>query len=255
MGPGGDDHTTWTHAAGRPPGGASRRTSRRTERRVHCPPVLTLSIDDHPLLETACFVTSFPRSLGDCPSPTWLTGLLSLAATTPLASDDEVRKAARNLLRHGGYRPTGRGKPASEYLIRAAENGSLGPINLAVDACNVASLHSGLPISVVDLDLAAPPFRIGIASDDDEYVFNAAGQVIRLSGLLCLHDNEGPCANGVKDCQRTKTGEATARTLSVVWGTGDLPGRTEATVGWYRDLLTRAEATIEDITLLAKGTP
>ena len=217
--------------------------------------MLTITIDEHPLLDAGCFVTEFSRPLGECPSPTWLTALLSLEADAPLASDDEMRKAARNLLRHGGYRPTGRGKPASEYLIRAASDASLGPINLAVDACNVASLHSGLPISVVDLDRAAPSFRIGIADEGDEYVFNATGQVIRLSGLLCLHDNKGPCANGVKDCQRTKTHEPTTRTLSIVWGTRDLPGRTEATVSWYRDLLAKAEATTEDTTLLAKGTP
>ncbi len=29
----------------------------------------------------------------------------------------------RKLLRHGGYKPTGRGKPASEYLVRAAGEG------------------------------------------------------------------------------------------------------------------------------------
>ena len=57
----------------------------------------------------------------------------------------------RNLLRHGGFKPSGRSKPASEYLISAVEKGRLGSINAAVDCCNVASLHSGLPISVVDV--------------------------------------------------------------------------------------------------------
>ena len=44
------------------------------------------------------------------------------------------------MMRHGGYKPTGRGKPASEYLVKAAGNGKLGAINLAVDSCNVVSL-------------------------------------------------------------------------------------------------------------------
>ena len=64
------------------------------------------------------------------------------------------RKAGRDVLRNGKYKPTGRGKPAAEYLVRAAGEGKLGSINLAVDLCNVVSLHSGLPISVVDLDRA-----------------------------------------------------------------------------------------------------
>lgn len=215
--------------------------------------MFAIDIDDHPLLDAGCFVSTYPRVLAECPSPEWLTALLGGTEDAPLASDDEVRKAARNLLRKGGYRPTGRGKPASEYLLRAAGDGSLNSINVAVDACNVASLHSGLPISVIDLDLAAPPFHLGLAAEDAEYVFNATGQVIRLTGLLCLHDADGPCANGVKDSQRTKTHEGTARTLSVVWGTRDLAGRATATVAWYRDLLGRAGATTEDITTRPRG--
>ncbi len=211
--------------------------------------MLTLDVHDHPLLQLRGFTTTFPSPLGDQPSPSWLKDLLKLDAEAPLTSDDAVRKAARDLLRHGGYRPTGRGKPASEYLLRAAGDGSLDSINLAVDACNVVSLHSGLPISVVDLDRAAEPFAVRIADDDAEYVFNASGQTIRLTGLLCLHDAEGPCANGVKDCQRTKTHDGSVRTLSVVWGTSDLDGRADQAVSWYRELLERAGATTADIHL------
>ena len=89
---------------------------------------------------------------------------LSLDAKAPLSRDEDVRKRVRDLLRHGGYKPTGRGKPSPEYLVRAVGDGALSPINAAVDACNAVSLASGLPVSVVDLDLAAPPFRIGIAA-------------------------------------------------------------------------------------------
>jgi DNA/RNA-binding domain of Phe-tRNA-synthetase-like protein len=148
-----------------------------------------------------------------------------------------VREAVRALLRHGGFKPTGRSKPASEYLLKAVRDGMLSSINLAVDACNVVSLHSGLPISVVDLDRAREPLRVGIASAGSSYVFNASGQVMDLGGLLVLFDAEGPCANAVKDAQRTKTDASTRRTLSVIWGTTALPGRAEATAKWYRGLL------------------
>lgn len=193
--------------------------------------------EDHPLLHAVAFTTVFPGPLGEVAVPPALLDMLRSGATAPMSSDDSVRKAVRDLLRHGGYKPTGRGKPASEYLIAAAADGSLASINLAVDACNAVSLHSGLPISVVDLDRAKPPFRIRIAEDGQSYVFNASRQGIDLAGLLCLFDADGPCANAVKDAQRTKTGLETRRTLSVVWGTRALPGRTDEAVGWYREML------------------
>src|SRR5437660_929361 len=77
----------------------------------------TFSIDPHPLLDLRAFATEFPRPLGEMASPPELLALLSLDAAAPLRSEDSVREAVRNLLRHGGFKPTGRSKPASEYLI------------------------------------------------------------------------------------------------------------------------------------------
>src|SRR5439155_15374055 len=121
----------------------------------------------------------------------------------------------------------------------------LASINVAVDACNVVSLHSGLPVSVVDLDKARAPFRVGLAPAGASYVFNASGQAIDLGGLLCLFDADGPSANAVKDAQRTKTGPETRRTLSVLWGTVALPGRASQAEAWYRELLERSGAKTE----------
>jgi DNA/RNA-binding domain of Phe-tRNA-synthetase-like protein len=204
-----------------------------------------LTIDPHPLLDLRAFVTTFPRPLGEMPSPAELVALLSLGAPAPLCSDDAVREAVRNLLRHGGFKPTGRSKPASEYLIRAVGEGKLASINVAVDVCNVVSLHSGLPISVVDLDKARAPFRVGVAPPGSQYVFNASGQTIDVGGLLCLFDADGPCGNAVKDAQRTKTDAATRRTLSLVWGTKALPRRAAQTEQWYRELLAHHGAETE----------
>lgn len=199
-----------------------------------------------PGLDLRAFVTEFPTPLDELPSPEELLDLLRLDAATPLTSDDNVRAAVRDLLRKGGFKPTGRSKPASEYLLKAAGDTGLASINLAVDACNVVSLHSGLPISVVDLALAREPLRVGIASAGGNYVFNASGQTIDLGGLICLFDAEGPCANPVKDSQRTKTSGSTRRTLSLIWGAESLPGRAAAAESWYRELLARAGATILD---------
>jgi DNA/RNA-binding domain of Phe-tRNA-synthetase-like protein len=198
-----------------------------------------LTTDPHPLLDLRAFATTFPRPLGEMAAP----DVLKLPA--PLASGDAVREAVRALLRHGGFKPTGRSKPASEYLLKAVREGTLTAINLAVDACNVVSLNSGLPISVVDLDRARPPLRVGLAPSGASYIFNAAGQTIDLGGLLCLFDAEGPCANAVKDAQRTKTTADTRRTLSLIWGTTALPGRAARTEAWYREVLEQQGAKTE----------
>jgi DNA/RNA-binding domain of Phe-tRNA-synthetase-like protein len=215
---------------------------------------LCIRCQPHPLLYAVAFVTEHRQALGAQAAPTELTGLLDLAHPAPVAATEQLRTEVRALLRHGGFKPSGRSKPASEYLIRAVEQGALGSINLAVDACNVASLHSGLPISVVDLDKAQAPFSISIVAQGESYVFNATGQVLDLGGLLCLHDAIGPCANAVKDCQRTKTDASTTRTLSVVWGVRSQASHVDATAAWYRSLLADHGARTSDAAVLYTDT-
>jgi DNA/RNA-binding domain of Phe-tRNA-synthetase-like protein len=209
---------------------------------------MQITLDPHPSLDARAFVSEFPAPLAELPSPEWLTALLALDAAAPLQPEERVRAVIRDLLRHGGYKPTGRGKPASEYLVRSAGEGGLRSINLAVDACNAVSLHSGLPISVVDTAKLRPPLRIGTAAAGERYVFNASGQEIDVAGLLCLFDQDGPCANAVKDAQRTKTSEDTRATLTVIWSARELSARADAALAFYRGLLERAGARIESVT-------
>jgi DNA/RNA-binding domain of Phe-tRNA-synthetase-like protein len=206
---------------------------------------MSLAVDSHPALALYAFTTTFPSPLGTIESPDWLTALLLADAAAPLSREESTRAVVRDMLRQGGYKPTGRGKPASEYLVRSASEGKLRSINPAVDACNVVSLHSGLPISVVDLDRVTEPLRVGIAGEGASFVFNPSGQEIRVGGLLCLHDADGPCANAVKDSQRTKTRGETTRTLSLIWGVESLGDRTDRAGRWYRELLERLGATTE----------
>lgn len=201
-----------------------------------------LTIETHPLLDARVFVATFPDTVGQTATSARIRDGLSLSAPAPLTSDDAVRGHIRDLLRHGGYKPTGRGKPSSEYLLRAVGEGALGAINIGVDACNVVSLHSGLPISIIDLERAQKPLRIGIAPMGTKYIFNASGQEIDVGGLVCLFDADGPCANAVKDSQRTKTHAGTRETLIVVWGSVALGNRAERAAAWYRELLEEAGA-------------
>jgi len=167
--------------------------------------------------------------------------------TPPIKRDENTKSRVRDVLRHGGYKPTGRGKPASEYLIKAVDQGKLSSINQAVDILNVVSLHSGFPISVVDANLMPSPLLIDIAGTGTEYVFNASGQTIKLDGLVCLFDSTGPCANGVKDSQRTKTSKSTVKTISIVWGAQSLRNQVEQTRNWYLEMLKQYGAEANEI--------
>lgn len=206
---------------------------------------MNIIIEPHPLLDAAIFRTNWPSTLGETPTLHDLDEWFSEAACPPLDRPEEIKPIIRDLLRHGGFKPSGRSKPASEYLVAAAAKGRMGGINAAVDCCNVASLHSGLPISVVDIDRGQGPWRIGLIPPNTEYIFNPAGQVISVGGLIGLFDESGPCGGPVKDSQRTKTHEKTRHTLSVVWGSTALPGRTEATGEWYTSLMESLGAQVE----------
>jgi len=148
-----------------------------------------------------------------------VAGTLSGGGEWPPA---DVRAAVRDLLRRGGYKPTGRGKPASEFLAQAAGRAEFPRINGAVDALNLVSLESGLPISLLDADRAsaggaALVVRLGLPGES--YVFNAAGHAIDVAGLLCVARDHGPpLGNAVKDSMETKLREDSSRLLAVVWG-------------------------------------
>lgn len=203
-----------------------------------------VSVEEHPSLAVGLLAARFPSGLESIPTPAAVRAFADAEASAPVQRSEELRKAVRDVLRHGGYKPTGRGKPASEYLVKAATEDRFPAINAAVDVLNVVSLHAGLPISVVDLELANAPFRVAIAEPDTEYVFNAGGQTIGVGGLVCLFDADGPCANAVKDSQRTKTRDVTTETLSVVWAPTSYAEHLEATLAWYRELLVAVGAEV-----------
>lgn len=139
---------------------------------------------------------------------------------------DHVRLASRDMLRNGRYKPTGRGKPASEYLIRAARDPESFPrVNWPVDVCNFISLKYVLPVSIWDVGAAASRqylFRLG--QEDEEYVFNTAGQVIALQDLAigCSLQPDAsadgiPIVNPVKDSMKTKTSARTTHVVAAVY--------------------------------------
>jgi len=128
----------------------------------------------------------------------------------PLTPEEEaVRQGCRTFLRNGKYKPTGRGKPASEYLMRTALEEVFPRINGPVDANNLLSLQHCVPISLWDLDLVGTneaETRLGRAGE--RYVFNATGQVLELEDLVCgcgLRGGESlPAVTPIKDSMAAK---------------------------------------------------
>jgi DNA/RNA-binding domain of Phe-tRNA-synthetase-like protein len=200
---------------------------------------LTIRVVPHPLLDLGVFLARLSTSRPPTPP-------ITQAPRAP-THDDITKNAVRDLLRHAGFKPSGRSKPASEYLVAAFAEARWPQITPIVDICNVMSLQSGLPISLVDLDKTRGALSVQIAPAGTSYVFNPSGQVIDASGLVCLYDEVGPTGTPVKDAQRTKTDDATKNVLVIVWGTKALPGRTAETVHDYRVLMAPF-AGLEDVT-------
>ncbi len=138
------------------------------------------------------------------------------------ANEDAFRKACRDMMRIGTYKPTGRGKPASEYLLRAASEESFPRINTAADINNYISLAWLAPISLWDTDREPADswlFRPGKAGE--EFVFNPSGQTISLqdlvTGFAVKDGKETPVVTPVKDCQQTKTDTETRNIAAAIY--------------------------------------
>ena len=143
-----------------------------------------------------------------------------LAEIKLIKETDRLRKNVRNMLRFGKYKPSGRGKPASEYLFEAAKEGIFPFINNFVDALNFVSLISGLPISLIDNEKAKTEnFRIRRGRKGESYVFNKSGQVLNLEDLLLTATNEEdePIATPVKDSQKTKIDEKSKNLTAIIY--------------------------------------
>jgi DNA/RNA-binding domain of Phe-tRNA-synthetase-like protein len=140
---------------------------------------------------------------------------------------EEMRRRVRQIFRHGKYKPSGRSKPASEFLLRAAIDGSFPLVNGPVDVNNAISLESGLPGSIFDVALSGSHLLLRRGLADEAYVFNPSGQTIDLEDLLvvCRKTPGGwePCGNAVKDSMSTKIRPETRDVVAVLYAPIDEP--------------------------------
>ena len=156
-------------------------------------------------------------------APSELSGTVEreIEAANREQDDPETTRQVRDLLRYGKYKPTGRGKPASEYLRKAAKERRFPRLHPLVDINNLVSLGSRLPISLIDLERAATElFVLRRGRPGERYVFNGAGQTIELEDLLLVArlPEDVPVANPVKDSMATKISEHPRDVLAVLYG-------------------------------------
>jgi DNA/RNA-binding domain of Phe-tRNA-synthetase-like protein len=159
----------------------------------------------------------------------------------PSASSAAVRVAIRDVLRVGGYKPAGRGKPASEFLHAVACEQGLPVVNNLVDINNLVSLRTALPISMFDADKLGTPVLIRFGRPGECYLFNVSGQSMDVSGIpvICRALSDEPVGNAVKDSMLAKVGPETRNVLAVVYGSTKLDdGLLEGAARELKTLLT-----------------
>ena len=143
----------------------------------------------------------------------------------PSVFSEPVRVAVRDVLRVGGYKPTGRGKPASELLLAMALKEGLPRIGNLVEINNLVSLESALPSSIFDARRLGSVLALRFGRAGESYVFNAAGHSMSLEGLpvVCRGPEREPVGNAVRDSMLTKVDASTNSVLAVLYGSRVLP--------------------------------
>jgi DNA/RNA-binding domain of Phe-tRNA-synthetase-like protein len=155
-----------------------------------------------------------------------------------------TKEAVRNLLKIGGFKPSGRNKPASEYLANAAREDRFPFINNLVDVNNLVSLMSGLPISLLDGNAIGDCLSLRYGREGERYVFNSAGQEIDLAGLICACTaaTDVPLGNPIKDSIQGKIKDSTSTVAGVIYSpksSSELAESVHRHLSLFSDLLKR----------------
>ena len=163
------------------------------------------------------------------PSPVafreWCVAEAAELLKTGMAGGEKRREAIRKMLRAGGFKPAGRNKPAQEYLQRTLTIDGFPEILNAVDAINIVSLKSRLPISLLAAERFDGHARVRYGQPGEQFVFNRSGQALELDGLLCVcagvDETSKPLGSPIKDSMFGKVTEADHTVLAVIYAPAD----------------------------------
>ena len=139
---------------------------------------------------------------------------------TELLKHDPVVRAYRDLYWSLSIDPT-KIRPAGEALLRRALHGNDIPrISNVVDAYNLASLETIIPLSGFDLDLVSPPLEIRFSTERDEFTGIGMNRPIKFpqKALLVADTKQILCVYPYRDADRTKINATTRSVLIIGYG-------------------------------------
>jgi DNA/RNA-binding domain of Phe-tRNA-synthetase-like protein len=139
-----------------------------------------------------------------------------------------VLESPHILATRAGYKALGkdpaRYRGSAEALLRRVISGKgLPQINAVVDAINLASVESRLPIGLYDLSQVSGEivFRAGLAGE----TYKGIGKYdLNLEGLPLFADEKGPHGSATSDSERTMVTSATTQVLGILVSFGGADG-------------------------------
>jgi DNA/RNA-binding domain of Phe-tRNA-synthetase-like protein len=144
--------------------------------------------------------------------------------------DNPIVRAYRDFYWKLDIDPT-KTRPSGEALLRRVLHGNeLPTISTVVDAYNLASLKTIIPISGFDSEKLNPPFHVRFAENGETFVGIGMNKPMTLTDkMLVLADkNQILCIYPHRDSDRTKITEKTKNVLIVCYGA---PGITKHQLG------------------------
>jgi DNA/RNA-binding domain of Phe-tRNA-synthetase-like protein len=151
----------------------------------------------------------------------WIDHQCQLARAEKASPEWESRRqAVRELLRQGGFKPSGRSKPAQEYLARCLDESRFPRVHPAVDCLNAISARCGLPISMLDRQAFGDRMQIRLGKPGERYVFNSVGQELELEDLIVVcggQNEEKPLGSPVKDSMAGKIDETVSKIVCILY--------------------------------------
>jgi len=134
--------------------------------------------------------------------------------------ENPVVRAYRDFYWRLGIDPT-KTRPSGEALLRRVlHGGELPTISTAVDAYNLASMKTIIPISGFDMDTLDPPFNVRFAKEGEPFTGIGMDKPTALkSNMLVLADTKRVlCIYPHRDADQTKITEKTRNILLVGYG-------------------------------------
>ena len=160
--------------------------------------------------------------------------------------DNPTARAYRDFYWNLDIDPT-KTRPSGEALLRRVLHGhELPNISTVVDAYNLASMKTIIPISGFDKDRLNPPFQIRFAKNDETFTGIGMNKPMTLTDktLVLADENQILCIYPYRDSDHTKITKQTKNVLVVAYGA---PGITE------KQLEETVETTISYIKLVSGG--